>query len=357
MASRHLGIEPTQGQRLKMIRRLDFTSIFLGALNIYRHSFRELSFLFLLLYLPLILFSAHFSMKFYQVWEKLSSTIGSGSEPPQDLLALFTSEEVIVLLASSIFLVVYFLIIYPLILIVPARLAGCLYLGKETSVWECVRFAWSKWWITQLSYSAFGILVIGCFAIPLLTSYLSFIPGLEIIGLLLALLSLVGISIFSMWLVILIAPLNGVISFEEARGYPVLKQAIRNVRRAFALSLSNFWRLLGILLVTWLLMLIIRYLVSQPIAIGLTITGVFLESKSLDLQALILASETVPTWVNATIQTIGIIVSTLTLPFEQLVIGLLYFELRSQREGLDILVNTALLTGEDVISAIATVAE
>ncbi len=266
------------------IRKLEFGNIFTAGFNIYKYYFLQLAGLFLLLYLPHMLFLTRFWPMY------LALTQGAGA------VEAFHA-EIGYLIISGILLLSYFLLVYPLILLVPVRLAGLAYLGIETTVWDCVKFAWRRWLITQSSYALFGLLIIGLFMLPLLAVYISVIPALLFVGLILSMLFLALAFIGTLVLIIMISPMSGVIAFEQTEG-SLYARSLNNVKRAFSLSLPNFWYLLGILILTWLLMSIIRYLISAPVSVSLMIMTILGSEKSINISSVMAILSNPPTWVS-----------------------------------------------------------
>ncbi len=329
------------------VRKLDLTSIFIGAFNIYRLHFVPLAMLFILIYPPAMIFSARFTSKVYHVLMEIKDI-----ESLSTIYLPFTPSEIVSFLLSALTIVTYLLLVYPIILIAPPRLAGSLYLGRETTVLECVRFALRKWWLTQSSYFFFGVLVIGAFTVPLLFVYLGFIPGLEVIAIFISLGLVLLASMVTIALVFLIAPMNGIIAFEKVPSR-IISAGIRNVRRAFSLSFANFWYIVALLNLTWFLMTLIRYIIATPISMALILMGYYFEHGRIGLEAFLLRPSEMPLWVYSTSQSLNAVISTLTLPIEQIVLGLLYFDLRGKQESVDILANTSLIMGEDPLLAIS----
>ncbi len=349
---------PSKGSVLRepqaRVRAVDITNIFIGAFNVYRSHFVGLALVYLTIHSPAMLFSARFAGRYLELMERLSGIqpLTTGEIPP-----LFTEEEIAVFLFSLALLLAYFLVIYPILFITPARLAGCLYLGKDVGVPECLRFALGKWWVTQVSYFIFGLLMIGAFTVPLITVYLAFIPGLEIPAILLSSFFFLLAIIVTVMLVFLIVPLNGVIAFEEPKGKGLFAQGISCVRRSQKLAFSRFWYLIGVLILTWILMSLASYVFTAPIDFLVMLVGYMLSGEKLGVELLFLPQEALPAWTLASMQVVNLLVSTLILPFEQIVLGLLYFDLRGKKEGIDLLASASMLAGKDPVTAISNPSE
>jgi len=320
------------------IRKLDFLTLFTAGFNIYRAKFASLALFYLLLYFPSMIFVANFASVLFRI---------------QSAGTLPSLEESLTILLWGGLLLIYSLILYPFALLVPARMAGCLYLGKDVGLRECVRFAREHWMLAQLSYGIFGLGIILIFIVPLLSSLLIMVRPLMVLGILLTFATLLIGVLVAMFLVILMAPMNGVISFEDQRTGKAFQQAVKNARRTLILSLKNFWYLLGILILTWILLGIIRNVTAYSVNFWLEFLPPFLTGKVASVTDFLGYLQNPPQWVQISTLIVGVVVSTITLPFEQIVISLLYFDLRSRAEALDIFANLALLKGEDALSAIA----
>ena len=120
------------------------------------------------------------------------------------------------------------------------------------------------------------------------------------------------------------------------------------IRRSFELSRGSFWRLLGILLVTRLIVGIASFVLSIPFAIVGEVAG----GGSLSVFG-IGATASVAAVIISAIG--GIVASTVTAPISAGAVVLLYADLRMRREGLDLALRTAAqsnsLTGEEFDSA------
>jgi len=320
------------------IRKLDFLTLFTAGFNIYRAKFPSLALFYILLYFPSMIFVANFASILFKI--QFTGTLPS-------------LEESLAVLFWGAILLVYALIVYPFALLVPARLAGCLYLGRDVGLKECVSFARKHWTLAQLSYGIFGLGIVLIFIVPLLASFLTLVQPLIILGILLTFATLLLGVLVAMFLVILMAPMAGVISFEDQQTGTLLQRAVKNARRTLILSLRNFWYLLGVLILTWILLGIIRNVTAYSINFWLEFLPPFLTGKVASVTDFFNYLQNPPEWVQISTLIVSVVVSTITLPFEQIIIALLYFDLRTRVEALDIFANLALLRGEDVLSAIA----
>jgi hypothetical protein len=119
------------------------------------------------------------------------------------------------------------------------------------------------------------------------------------------------------------------------------------VKRSFELTRGSYWRLFGIELVSWFIVLVASYVLAIPFAIlsGLEGggAGLFGTSANASMAGLIITAIG------------GIVANTVTTPVIAGVVVLLYADLRMRREGLDLALRTAAqgngLTGGEFDSA------
>jgi len=119
------------------------------------------------------------------------------------------------------------------------------------------------------------------------------------------------------------------------------------VKRSFELTRGSYWRLFGIELVTWFIVIVASYVLAIPFAIVSALTGggagLFSTSPSVSVAGLIITAIG------------GIVANTVTAPIIAGVVVLLYTDLRMRREGLDLALRTAAqsnsLTGDEFDSA------
>jgi len=326
---------------------LDMWKVLLGAFNVYRRNFAPLAVMFLILYLPMLLFMARFGYMFAQM--QRAAQAGRSPLPSEYEMALMAG--------GGVGLLVWLLLVFPFLLIVPARLAGLNYLDVEVSFSDCVRYAWRHWWDTQASYALFGIILIGIFVIPLLLTMLGLVPGLEVVVLILASAALLAVGIAAIVLVFLVAPMNGAIAFDRPKGN-LYRRARANLAHTFRLSRRHFWHLVATLIVAWLLIGLFRFMMTRPLEIAASIYGVWQEQGAINLESVFSVFFTPPPWVITMQMVLSSVVGVLALPFEQGVTGLLYFDLRGKDEGLDLLVNSARMAEEeDILGVVGEVPE
>jgi hypothetical protein len=115
------------------------------------------------------------------------------------------------------------------------------------------------------------------------------------------------------------------------------------VKRSFELSRGSYWRLFGIELVTWFLVIVASYVLAIPFAIAGGAGGLLSSSPNASAVGLIIVAIG------------GIVANTVTAPIIAGVVVLLYTDLRMRREGLDLALRTAAqgngLTGDEFDSA------
>jgi len=106
------------------------------------------------------------------------------------------------------------------------------------------------------------------------------------------------------------------------------------LRRSFRLVRSQRWRVFGILLLSFLITTVLAMILTVPFTIGGTVLASTLGAPG---------GSMLPTLVITAIGTI--IATTVTEPFRAGVVGLLYFDQRIRREGLDLELAQAAETG------------
>jgi hypothetical protein len=106
------------------------------------------------------------------------------------------------------------------------------------------------------------------------------------------------------------------------------------LRRSFRLVRSQWWRVFGILLLSFIITVVLAAILQTPFTIGGTVLAATLGAKGGTL---------LPTLVVTAIGTI--IANTIAQPFRAGVVGLLYFDQRIRREGLDLELAQAAETG------------
>jgi hypothetical protein len=119
------------------------------------------------------------------------------------------------------------------------------------------------------------------------------------------------------------------------------------VKRSFELSRGSYWRLFGIELVTWFIVVVASYVLAIPFSIGSGLAGgpagLFSASPKASIAGLIIAAIG------------GVVANSVTAPISAGVAVLLYTDLRMRREGLDLALRTAAqsnsLTGDEFDSA------
>lgn len=116
----------------------------------------------------------------------------------------------------------------------------------------------------------------------------------------------------------------------------VLEQAgpLRSLARSWQLTTGSFWRLLGILVLTQLLVQLVASVLSTPFSMGSLFVG------------LVLSNEAAAAVVSAALAFIGLLLTgCISNPFTAGVTALLYLDLRMRREGLDLRLRDAVRSG------------
>ena len=110
------------------------------------------------------------------------------------------------------------------------------------------------------------------------------------------------------------------------------------IRRSWALVRPLFWRVLGILLLTYLIVFVASFILEIPFAIIASV----LDQRTTDAFGI---TTTTVTTASTIVSTIGsIIVGTITRPFLAAVAVLLYMDVRMRDEGLDLALRNAAQT-------------
>lgn len=102
------------------------------------------------------------------------------------------------------------------------------------------------------------------------------------------------------------------------------------MRRSWRLVTGDFWRVFGIVLLTWVLCLVVSYIVNFPFSLFGTIAG------------MLGGSPTVTALISSLFLVVGYTLGAmLTYPFEAAVAGLLYADRRMRSEAFDLVLQTA----------------
>ena len=314
---------------------LDLGKLLTGSLNIYRRHFGPLFVLFLLFQLPPLLIL----MRYVYVLQWMQQ---AGWPFTVDLLP--PTAEPSALLGWGLALLVYWVLVFPFMFVVPARAAGLALLGRPVRIGECVKFARRRWWETQGSYALFGGLVILLYLLPLAVALLAAVEGLEVGAIVAAFFLLLVVSLITIYLIFRVVPLDGAIAFDRPQG-SYTRRVVSRLVHSFRLTRGTFWYVVGVMVVTWLLMAAARYVVVTPLEWLLVVVALWLDVGEFNLLTFGLWQP--PLWLlsaQMVLRTLGMVA---TLPFEYVVIGLLYFDLRFRREGLDIKLNLAKLADAD----------
>jgi len=310
-------------------RTLDFGTLLTGSFGVYKKHFGPLIAFFALLNLPPLLVMLYYAFVVERLqdpqWWMTGAVLPSGVGWTELALAGFG-------------LLVYYVLIYPFILIVPARLAGKTLMAQEVTLKECIDYTRRHWWDTQSAYALFGGIVIALYLLPLMVSMLMVVPGMEIGGMVAAMVMLLLVSLAFTYLLFRVVPLSGAVAFDRPAGN-MYHRARSRLTHAFRLSRGNFWYVVGVMLVTWILMYLAREVLIQPVILILMLFGMWLDQGEVTFWSLGLWQP--PLWVlsgQMFLQTLG---NVLVVSFEYLVAALLYFDLRFKAEGLDLTLNLA----------------
>jgi|GEM_PF-2150611 len=310
-------------------RPLDFGTLLTGSFGVYKKHFGPLIAFFALLNLPPLMVMLYYAF----VVERLQN--------PQwwvTGMALPAGVGWTELALVGFGLLTYYVLIYPFMLIVPARLAGKTLMARDVTIKECVDYTRNHWWDTQSAYALFGGIVIALYLLPLMVSMLVLVPGMEIGGTTAAMVMLLLVSFAFIYLLFRVVPLSGAVAFDRPAGNMYHRARSRLVH-AFRLSRGNFWYVVGVMLVTWILMYLAREVLIQPLILMWMLLGMWLDQGEVTFWSLGLWQP--PLWVlsgQMIMQTLG---NVLVVSFEYIVAALLYFDLRFKLEGLDLTLNLA----------------
>jgi hypothetical protein len=307
-------------------RRLDLGKIITGSFNIYKRHFGPLVFFFLLLNIPVLFVFMRYSYLINWAQTYSFGATGTATLPPE------TDWAMVITLSAG--LLAYLVLLFPFFLLVPARLAGMEFMGKRTTVGECASFARRGWWMAQASYAMFGAIVIALYLLPLMVSALIFIPGMELVGTVAAVAVLIFVSLAVTYLVLRVTPLSAAICFDKPTG-SFYNQARSRLVHSFRLTRGTFGYVFGVMIVTYLLMAVARYVLVTPLE-WLLMLGAMAGEKG-GVSFLSLSFWKPPVWYTSaeiTIRMLGAVVAT---PFVYIVASLLYFK----EEGLDMELNLA----------------
>lgn len=309
--------------------RLDLGKIIAGSFNIYKLNFGALMFFYILLELPMIALLLRYS---YLINWAQSITWGTGEFTPPPI----TDYTGMIIWGAG--MLVYSVLIFPYMLIVPARMAGLALMGKPVRMGECIAYVSRNWWMIQGTYALFGAILISLYLLPAMLMMLVMIPGMEYGSMVSAGVMLIFVSLAAMYLIIRIVPLPASIAFDRPQGTTYGKAKSRLVH-TFRLTRYSFGYVLGVMIVTWILMSLARYVLITPMEWLLMIIGLWAEKG--EISFLSLSFWKPPIWITAAGISLRVLGTVVAMPFEYIVAALLYFDLRFKQEGLDIELNLA----------------
>jgi Membrane domain of glycerophosphoryl diester phosphodiesterase len=247
------------------LRQMGIGEIIDGAVKLYRRDFLALIGIVAFVLVP---------VTFAQFWVTQMMLGPVGTVPSDEAAIQF-------LAVTLIFFAVQFLIIQPFLVAAVARAASDAYLGEPVGIGRTYRYALSR------------------------------LPAILWITVLTSLLTIIGF-------ILLIIP--GIIAFVRlALAPPVLVvedvRGTQAVRRSWRLTSGNFWRLLGLLVLSTLIATV----------------GVLIITIPTELLALLVGPAGWP--ISALGSTLATVLIT---PFSMLIIVLFYFDMRIRKEGFDI---------------------
>ncbi len=328
--------------------RLDLGKIIAGSFNIYKRNFGPLVFFFIILELPVI--AALLRYSYLLNWAQAAPWITGEFTPPP-----INDYTGLALWGAG--LLVYSVLIFPYMLIVPARMAGLALMGKPARLWECIVYVHKNWWMIQGTYALFGAIIIALYLLPLMVMMLAAIPGMEYGAIAAAVVMLIFVSLAALYLIIRIVPLSAAIAFDRPQGSFYSKAKSRLVH-TFRLTRHSFGYVLGVMIVTWILMSLARYVLVTPLEWLMILLGMWIDKANVSFLSLSFWKP--PIWYTAADVTLRVLGTVVAMPFEYIVAALLYFDLRFKQEGLDLELNLAkadnpLVDDEAVVGANTTI--
>ncbi len=249
-----------------------------------------------------VLVSGIFSPQLARLESEVYGDLGPGATGMTDVFPLLG-----VTMVSSIVLALAMPVVNGLLI----TSVGQSVIGRKASTSEVWAQAKSKIW-PLLGFSVLWSVVFGtAWFVYLLLTVLAFSANVGL-GVAVALLGLLGIAVFSGWMLVrtLLVPPALVL---EGQGFA------SGVVRGWKISRGSFWRLLGIYLLASVAVGAITWLVSQPFGI---IGGMLSFWSTLAMYAVV---------------TVGsVITGVISAVFLAGVVSLLYIDVRMRREGLDV---------------------
>jgi len=327
---------PTQEKRSESgwYLPLDLGKLITGSFNIYREHFGPLLLMVLVLQLPPILVVLRYSYLLHAI--QSPDWIQRGAPLPAGITWAG-------LVAVLVGMALYSLLTFPYLLIVPARIAGMRLMNREITLSEAIAFATKRWLVTQATYALWGGLVVLLFLLPLMVVMLALIEGLEFAAIGASVFVLLLALIATWYLLIRIAPMNGAVAFDDPQG-TLFKRATSNLSHTFRLTRRSFWYVFGVWTTIVVLAAVARYVLVQPIALGLYFLAMWQDMGSINFFNLPYWQP--PMWFTSASVVLRMLGYVVTLPFEQIMAALLFFDLRFKHEGLDLKLNLAMLEQE-----------
>ncbi len=308
---------------------LDLGTLLTGSFGVYKQHFGMLVAFFALLNLPPLLVMLYYAFVVERLQNPQWWTTGMALPP-----GVGWTELALVGLGF----LVYYLLIYPFILIVPARLAGKTLMAREVTLKESIDYTRRHWWDTQSAYALFGGIVIALYLLPLIVSMLALVPGMEMGAITASFVMLLFVSLAFIYLLFRVVPLSGAVAFDRPAGN-MYHRARSRLTHTFRLTRGNFWHVFLVMVITWILMSVARYVLVQPLIWILMLLGLWLDQGEVSFWSIGMWQP--PLWVlsvQMVLQTLG---TVLVVPFEYIVAAMLYFDLRFKSEGLDLTLNLA----------------
>lgn len=243
----------------------------------------------------------------------LASNDTTNAEEMFDELLSFTESTMVVGLISA---VLESFVVFLTIAICVAGIAP-LVLGRRPTVadvWDSLKNHIGGIFLYALLLLVFSIMVIALGLVPLSGLFLGAISdlGFSLTLLFLTFITLTGAFIVSLWIYIKLVFAIPTAVIEDI-------SMVKALRRSWSLTKGSFWKILGIIVLTYLIIAVVNGSLST--VVGLLTSGIAFFSE--DLMLIVVISSVFST-----------IITGLIMPFFGAVLGLLYVDTRIRREGL-----------------------
>jgi hypothetical protein len=327
------------------LRPLEIKHLFDFSIRLYRANFRPMFLTLALAQLPLTIGGTVFLFLFVQAVTEMQTVLETGETGAQMFDSFLAAAPT--LIGIAIFYLIYQLVVMPLAHLCTSKLALQSALEEPWPLAAAFEFAKRHYWPTQAA--------LALFALPLLLlSMLLLLPVLflstagddtAVLGMSFLALFLIGIGGFcNMLLYFRVFPalVGAVQALEQAPPGNMVEQGLWYLKRAWNLSGSHFWRMLGLLLLLSFALDTIRRGMSESVnlvvLLGTGVAGGL--SGSEEWLTHFSTTDMTATMISLMASAmLGMVLPPVVLCYQ----NLLYLDLRCRTEGLDLL---RLLDGE-----------